>query len=301
MAQIHSPRLSYLPFLLPRLSTFFHTARIDPGSNIGWFSYEGVPLRWHWPVGLLYDLFSGAQGVTVSGRQVREGGRAGNEGLDENEGVGRASGESVGKETLPWRLEVHFEEWPEDQLVRLDDEGKVMHDAFINAVKEADFLRNGTAKGIMSLSKDDSTKLWNAVETHDITSFMSINQKLLDPPGAKLRHVPLKVYLPSSASSAEQNISPSAGGEAASPPAAASLRIVQSLVTPSLTTRNETQTLGAALHTLLPTLFPSRRTPTLARPVLHGAVVPFTAPVEELMRAAAYADGWLHLGVVMMG
>ena len=29
---------------------------------------------------------------------------------------------------------------------------------------QADFLRNGTAKGIMSLSKEDSTKLWKAVQ-----------------------------------------------------------------------------------------------------------------------------------------
>lgn len=48
--------------------------------------------------------------------------------------------------------------------MRLDAEGKVSHDAFINSVKEADFLRNGTAKEIMSLSKSDSTQLWKAVE-----------------------------------------------------------------------------------------------------------------------------------------
>lgn len=47
--------------------------------------------------------------------------------------------------------------------MRLDAEGKVLHDAFINCVKEADFLRNGTAKGIMALSKEDSTTLWQAV------------------------------------------------------------------------------------------------------------------------------------------
>lgn len=48
--------------------------------------------------------------------------------------------------------------------MRLDKEGKFLHDAFINSVKEADFLRNGTAKRIMSLSKDDSTRLWQGVE-----------------------------------------------------------------------------------------------------------------------------------------
>jgi autophagy-related protein 5 len=59
--------------------------------------------------------------------------------------------------------------------------------------------------------------------------------------------------------------------------------------------------MGTALHVLLPTLFPSRRTPILAKAVLHGAVVPMSAPVEDLMRTAAYLDGWIHLGVVMMG
>lgn len=48
--------------------------------------------------------------------------------------------------------------------MRLDADGKVLHDAFINSVKEADFLRNGTAKEIMSLSKSDSTQLWKAVQ-----------------------------------------------------------------------------------------------------------------------------------------
>lgn len=122
---------------------------IDPSvpPHDGWFSFENVPLKWHYPVGLLYDLFSGAnpsQGPTYRGREEYQPGEASN--------------------VLPWRLTLHFSVWPADQLVRLDAEGKVLHDAFINAVKEADFLRNGTAKGIMSLSKSDSTQLWKSVE-----------------------------------------------------------------------------------------------------------------------------------------
>lgn len=76
---------------------------------------------------------------------------------------------------------------------------------------------------------------------------------------------------------------------------------MQSLITPTVPGSREPQTLGAALHTLLPTLFPSRRTPILAKAVLHGAVVPMGALVEELMRGAAYLDGWVHVGVMMMG
>lgn len=60
-------------------------------------------------------------------------------------------------------------------------------------------------------------------------------------------------------------------------------------------------TLGRALKTILPTVFPSDRTPILARPVMHGAVVPMSAPVEDLLRAASYTDGFLHIAVVMLG
>lgn len=52
---------------------------------------------------------------------------------------------------LPWRLTVG------------DGAGWDIGDTFINGVKEADFVRFGTARGIMSLSKDDTTKLWEAV------------------------------------------------------------------------------------------------------------------------------------------
>lgn len=63
---------------------------------------------------------------------------------------------------------MHYSDWPDEELVRLDAEGVVMNDAFINSVKEADFLRNGTAKGIMSLSKEDSSGLWNSVHEGEL-------------------------------------------------------------------------------------------------------------------------------------
>ena len=112
----------------------------------GWFSFENVPLKWHYPLGLLYDLFSGAAPSQNPSSTPPE----------------QTSAEE--ESSLPWRIILHFTEWPDDQLVRLDPEGRVVHDAFVNSVKEADFLRNGTAKGIMSLSKGDSTQLWKAVQ-----------------------------------------------------------------------------------------------------------------------------------------
>lgn len=97
----------------------------------------------------------------------------------------------------------------------------------------------------------------------------------------------MKIYLPMSPTASE--------------PTSGHLRVIQSLIAPKRPGTEEAQTLGAALHTLLPALFPSRRTPILAKPLLHGAVVPMGALVEELLLEAAYLDGWLHLGLLMMG
>lgn len=102
-------------------------------------------------MGLLYDLYADAD--PASSRE--------SSGIDEQSDWDTKN--TSGSSTLPWRLTVHFSDWPDEELVRLDAEGMVMNDAFINSVKEADFLRNGTAKGIMSLSMEDSAGLWDAV------------------------------------------------------------------------------------------------------------------------------------------
>jgi autophagy-related protein 5 len=218
----------------------------------------------------------------------------------------------------------------------------VMHDAFINSVKEADFVRNGTAKGIMTLSKDDSSGLWKAVQDGtspirtisllsrkiangscfapkvDLPSFQRIMNILLPPNSQQpLRNLPVRLFLP---------LPPKPDSDSDSP----FLKVVQSPIPPTISTtpsqlqrqmaqsilsssgvsgsslgtaqpQPQTQTIGTALHSILPNIFPSRRTPVIAKPVLHGAQVPMSAPVEEVVRAAAYGDGWVYIVIRMMG
>lgn len=174
--------------------------------------------------------------------------------------------------TLPWRLVVgDGDEWD-------------IADTFINGVKEADFVRNGNAKQIMSMSKDHTTALWNAVQDNDFVAFTKVNAQLLNAP-TPLKHIPLRIYIPSSP--------PDAGG------APGSFKVMQTLVAPR-TANRAPQTLGPALRSLLPSLFPSSRDPVLANVLLHGVPVPFTAPLDELMREAAYPDGWLCLIVILL-
>ncbi|GME32655.1 2-nitropropane dioxygenase NPD [Neofusicoccum parvum] len=306
--QIQVPRLSYIPFLLPRLHAFFAPALIEPDvdASRGWLTFDGVPLRWHHPLGLLYDLYSGAEPSNPDDDPPATAT------ADPPTSPTSSSSAPASSPPLPWRLTAHFTTPAPPSLVPLDPAYKAHHDAFVNAVKEADFLRNGTAKAAMSLSKDASDRLWAAVRAGDLPAYNAVNGRmLLNPPGAgPLRHVPMKLYLPGApvvAAAADE-----AGGGEQQGPVAAFLRVVQALVPPTLAGGGsgapsarggggQPQTLGTALNGVLPSLFPSRRSPLLAQPVLHGAVVPLSAPVEELLRAAAYADGFLHVAIVMMG
>ncbi|KAI0016546.1 autophagy protein Apg5-domain-containing protein [Xylariomycetidae sp. FL0641] len=175
--------------------------------------------------------------------------------------------------TLPWRLTVR------------DDLSWDIGDTFLNSAKEADFIRNGNAHRIMSLSKDDTTALWNSVKDNDYTAFNQVNSRLLNS-ARGLKNVPIRIYIPQSPEDTA-----AAGGPAGS------FKVVQPLVSPRVSERTP-KTLGAALHGLLPLLFPSSRDPVLANVILNGARVPFRAPLEELMQEAAYPDGWLYLVVV---
>ena len=153
---VQPSRLSYLAFLLPQLHAFFQPNLINPDvpSQDAWLSFEGVPLKWHYPLGLLYDLFSGAEPIDFD-RHRRD------DLVTSQATVEAASGTTP----LPWCLVIHFTDYPGDQLIQLDAEGKALLDSYINTVKEADYIRNGTGRTVMSLSKEDSDNLWLAVRT----------------------------------------------------------------------------------------------------------------------------------------
>ncbi|KAL1643485.1 Autophagy protein 5 [Diplodia intermedia] len=327
---IQAPRLSYIPFLLPRLHAFFAPALINPDVHPtkGWLSYSDVPLKWHHPLGLLYDLYSGLEPYTPDSIHHHSPPPS------SPTSPTATTHQPAESSPLPWRLTLHFATPAPPTLVPLDPAYKAHHDAFVNAVKEADFLRNGSAKAAMSLSKEASDRLWDAVGRNDLAAWDAVHSKMLvSPPGAgPLRNVPMKLYLPGAPAAGGGGdvvaATPGAADVAAaaaaatttaettgSPSPVASLRVVQALVPPTLnsgggggggggggatSSRGQPQTMGTALNSIIPTLFPSRRSPLLAQPVLHGAVVPLSAPVEELLKAAAYPDGFLHVAVVMM-
>jgi autophagy-related protein 5 len=236
----------------------------------GYFTYEDVPLKWHLPLGLLYDIY------VLSTQDAQH---------DKNAPA-----------PLPFKLTLHFAA-DTDKGALPDASPVVLHDSYINSVKEADFLRSGTAKPIMTLSAQDSKALWTSTLEGDLTTFTKIHNSLV-PSHGQMRHIPLRLYLPSAPDEAQSTgqvkvlqlqISTTVNiqGQGASP---APMRG---------NTAMQPQTLGTALHQLIPGLFPSRRTPILATPLLHGVPLPMSANLEELVRWGCYADGWLSIVIAM--
>ncbi|TGZ85150.1 APG5-domain-containing protein [Ascodesmis nigricans] len=252
------PRISYLPIIIPKVYRFFEphlkdTARAQ--QNSAWFEFENVPLKWHWPVGVLFDQTTGRDPSHLRHSRI----------ADEDDDV-----------KLPWSLSLRFQNFPTKHLMRLDLPN-ACHDAWKNTVKEADHVRNGNPNTFMSLSRGDSASLWEAICTHDFEIFWGINEKLLNPPSGPIKFIPCRIYIPSST------------------------RVIQAPCPPYITSSDrDPQTLGLFLHNQLPQLFPSRRSPMIARPVVHGAIVPWTAPVLELAQAAVHADGFLHITIAMV-
>lgn len=181
---------------------------------------------------------------------------------------------------LPWSLTVHFTEYPKDILTRRDS-AQGLQDIWLNNVKEVRLysllvdktctLRHGSAKKIFTLPTNTITTLYQSFLTLDTVTFNTI----FAPLTTGGRNIPIRIFLP--------------------PPHTP----VTPLVAPRLSEVEE-QSVGTALHQVLPALFPSRRTCLFARPVCHGVIVPMTAHLGELSDIFCGGDGWLDIVVVMM-
>ncbi|KAJ3334496.1 autophagy protein 5, partial [Gonapodya sp. JEL0774] len=188
---LFAQRVSYLPLLIPTLRTRImqlgHEAaralveQLDPSQV--WFEAEnGAPLKWHYPIGLLHDIHMLHSSMTTN---------------------------STLSLAVPWRLHMKFERYPVDKIVSLrspllnpappaavpgelggrsnpqdgfDERMKkvvaVVQDAYINTLKQGDFLRHGSTKRIMTLDRSEMSQLWAGLETNDFNLFWPVYSRL---------------------------------------------------------------------------------------------------------------------------
>ncbi|CAG8629848.1 autophagy protein Apg5-domain-containing protein [Gigaspora rosea] len=247
---IEAPRCSYFPLWTSQIRKYF----VDMALNfIGddaeiWYDVDGTPLKWHYPIGLLYDLHTGYRP------------------------------DSNSPPPLPWPVTVHFKNFPADKLIKAQAIDATQ-DFFMSMIKEADFLRNGSTKKVMNLSKNDQTQLWDGLWSKNYDRFWSVNYRLVINDGQMPKHVPMRIYLPDNCPVIQEPISP-------------------------VDENGNQLTLGDVLHQVLPELFPSplpsENASAFPVPVIHGIIPQLEIPIVWASQNLCYPDNFLHI-VVLLG
>mmetsp|Transcript_19314 Transcript_19314/g.46350 ORF Transcript_19314/g.46350 Transcript_19314/m.46350 type:complete len:291 (+) Transcript_19314:42-914(+) len=135
-------RQSYLPFTTAEVVDHFKPFAPPMGGGEPWYEHDGQPLRWHVPLGVLFDLHAGLEAEAE----------------------------------LPWRLTVHFQGFPATTL--LSTANAAAEGWVLNALKESCFLRCGSALPAMSLSIAEQKKLTHALTTNDFREYCAVAERI---------------------------------------------------------------------------------------------------------------------------
>ena len=165
------PRQSYFPCFIDKIhryySTYFRENLADTNNALNlnnlWLEYESSPLKWHYPIGLLYDL--------------------------------HASSNSSQHSHLPWQIFVHLSNFPEGEIIRFPDKESV-EAHYMSTLKEADALKH---KGqiVGDMQKRDHKQLWNSLLQDRYEGFWNINIRLMTYTEniQYFRYIPFRIYI----------------------------------------------------------------------------------------------------------
>lgn len=150
------PRISYFPLVLEKAQKYFSGFVTEEDGDELWLDYQGIPLKWHYPIGVIYDLYKT-------------------------------------DEALPWQITLHFKDFPETDLIRCHSK-EAVEAHFMQAVKEADQLKH-KAEVINSMQKIDHKQLWNGLASDRFDQFWAVNKRLMENNvETPIRHVPFRIY-----------------------------------------------------------------------------------------------------------
>ncbi|KAF8605558.1 autophagy protein 5 [Ceratobasidium sp. AG-I] len=287
---IQAPRISYLPLLLPDIRKHLtdlvldDTAATTIKDEDWWFedADSGAPVKWHWPLGLLYDHHLGARSLTAH--------------RDPSGGMGWSTGPKP--RALPLRLILHLASAPTEKFL-IGSGVDACKAAFMGQLKEGDFVRWGNTKRVTALRKADQDGIWDGVKDHNFDDFWKIAGKIFPTtmPGTMSpqtgHHSTTSLHRPTSTEPSEQN----AAHTVRSIPMKIYLPdgpVLQDQVPPTNSAGVPT-TLGEHLKSVMPLLFGREEGNNLSFALIQGVVPPLEAEIPWLGACMAGADGWVNV------
>nr|CAD7449212.1 unnamed protein product [Timema bartmani] len=162
---------------------------------------------------------------------------------------------------LPWNITVHFDKFPEDELLHCPSRDAV-ESHFMACVKEADVLKH-RSQVVSNMQKKDHNQLWLGLQNDKFDQFWAVNRKLMEASADEaFKYIPFRCYH---------------GDEA----------FVQRLVRP-VTEEGHRKTLKDLVHEVFPE-------ETEARVITHGIEPPCETPLQWMSEHLSYPDNFLHL------
>ncbi|XP_054271144.1 autophagy protein 5 [Macrosteles quadrilineatus] len=225
------PRLSYFPLVTDKVRKYYQKyIDEEKQDNEMWLDFNGIPLKWHYPIGVLFDL---------NKTDIQ----------------------------LPWNITVHFDKFPEDELIHCQTR-EAVESHFMNCIKEADVLKHRTQL-VSSMQQKDHKQLWLGLQNDKFDQFWAVNRKLMELSSGEeaFKYIPFRCYHLS-----KDNC------------------MVQRLVKP-LTEQGHRKTLRG----LVQELFPEEE--KTVHVMTHGVEPPWDTPLQWMSEHLSYPDNFLHLCV----
>lgn len=178
-------------------------------------------------------------------------------------------------------LELNTTDYPETQIPWPSTQ-ETLWTSVLNALKQSCYAATGSANPILNMSKADTDGLRNdLLENAKLTEYFNKINSALTPvsssnniKGSQL----IKLYLPNFqvllfAIDAAETVN-SGGGIGKS--------------------------LGVVLNSVVPDLFPSKRTCVLVKPMAHGVDLDLKWGWKEVQKITRFADGFVHVNLVLL-
>eukprot|EP01122_Echinamoeba_exundans_P006983 TRINITY_DN2066_c0_g1_i1.p1 TRINITY_DN2066_c0_g1~~TRINITY_DN2066_c0_g1_i1.p1 ORF type:complete len:195 (-),score=21.36 TRINITY_DN2066_c0_g1_i1:372-956(-) len=118
------PRCSYLTLASNPVKEFFASFAPAVTDELWFEGPAGIPLKWHIPVGVLFDLYSNGE--------------------------------------LPLSVTAHFQSFPSESLLRCPGPNTV-RSHFMNQLKESTHVKYGDTKKVNEMSMKETTDIWEGV------------------------------------------------------------------------------------------------------------------------------------------